>query len=326
MRTFPKMPVRLARCSRAALWCALSLCAMPLNAHAQQSPSVPVLRDIPLMSRLFTTPPVAKAPVLGDLPIIGRLYRVEPKTPAQPKVMGRQEAVSPPVPAQASGSTQALVSIEAKSATLGQVIELLMDQAHLSYTLDPNLEKLSIGSLKLRKVPFEIALRTLLKSAAGRATYTVEDGIYRILPQENLDAERQNTGVNPPVTPVAPTGPGGFGPFGSPGGFSSPAAPARKAAVEVLPSSQAGAEARVNLDMENTDLYDALKLIFTKAKLNYMLDPSLRSLSITAHIKGLAIHSALELLLKSVDSPVPLTYSVENGVYKIVDTLASGKP
>ncbi len=295
MRTFRLMSVRirLARCSRAAMWCALSLCAMPLNAHAQQSPSVPVLRAVPLIGLLFTTPPIAKAPVakvpvLSDLPIIGRLYRVEPKTPAQPKVAGSQD------------SSGQIVSLEAKSATLGQVIELLMDQAHLSYTLDPTLEKIPVGSLKLRKVPFEIALRTLLKSAAGRATYTFEDGIYRILPHENLDVEHHNSVVPNPAIPVVPAGDDA------------------KAGVEVSDTPFLDAGKKVNLELDNVPLSLALKLLFAQAKINHtiVVDPTLLNGHITAHLKNLDARSALEQLLKSAGTG--FTYRVDNGVYQIV--------
>lgn len=297
MRAFRRMSTRisLAHCSRAAVLCALSLCAMPHNAYAQQTQSIPVLGDLPLIGRLYTTPPVAKAPVLSDLPRIRRLYRVEWKTPAQPKVAGAQD------------SSGQIVSIEARSATLGQVIELLMDQAHLSYTLDAGLEKVPVGSLKLRKVPFDIALRTILKSASGRATYIREDGIYRILPQEILDVERQTPGMPQPS--------------GEPVG---------KATVEILNPALPGEDVKINLDVNNTNLYEALNLIFMKNKINYTLEPALRNFPITAHLNAVTLRDALELLLKSVNSPVPLTYRVENGVYKIVaktqDNTEGAKP
>ena len=155
-----------------------------------------------------------------------------------------------------------------------------------------------------------------MKSTAGRATYTFEDGIYRILPPGDLDAERKDAGANPPAAP------GGSGLFGAPGAFAppeAPKAPARKATIEILAPAQPGADVSMNLDVEGGDLYEALKLIFVKAKLNYTLDPSLRSLPITAHFTNAPLRVALELLLKSVDSAVPLTYRVENGVYKIVE-------
>ena len=116
MRMFQKTSarIRLARCFQAGALCALSLCALPQYAHAQQANSVPVL---------------------SRLPIVGKLYRVEPKTPAQPKMVGGQDAGS------------LLVSLEARSATLDEVLATLMDQAHLSYTLNPTLEKVHVGSL-----------------------------------------------------------------------------------------------------------------------------------------------------------------------------------
>lgn len=75
----------------------------------------------------------------------------------------------------------------------------------------------------------------------------------------------------------------------------------------------------INLDLENADLYSALKLLFVQIKGNYILDPSLRQLSVTAKLTNIPFRSALDLLLKSVNSQVPLTYKVEGGVYSIIE-------
>ncbi len=68
MRTFRSMSVRvpLAHYSRAALLCAVGLCALPQYAHAQQSNSVPVLGDLPVIGRLYQTPPVARSARFAD--------------------------------------------------------------------------------------------------------------------------------------------------------------------------------------------------------------------------------------------------------------------
>ena len=302
MRTFQKMPVRVrhARCSRAALWCALSLCAIPLNVRAQQSPSVPALRDAPLTGRLFTTPPIARAPVLSDLPIIGRTYRMEPKTPAQPKIAGGQDAGSQPVPVEVSGSRLPLVSIEVKSATLGQAIELLMDQAHLNYTLDPNLEKIPVGSLKLRKMPFDTVLRAILKCSANRATYTLQEDIYRILSPTVLEMERATPDAYNPDVPPPLAEPGAQSVIGA---SNTPFVDTRKP---------------VNLELDKVPLGDALKMLFAQAKLNHTLvvDSTLLNYRITASLKNMDADFALRQLLRSAGNG--LTYRIENGVYQII--------
>ena len=78
----------------------------------------------------------------------------------------------------------------------------------------------------------------------------------------------------------------------------------------------------IKLDLENADLYSALKLLFAQVKANYLLDPSLRQLSVSAHLSNIPFSTALELLLRSVNSPVPLTYKVEGGVYSILEKKA----
>ena len=71
----------------------------------------------------------------------------------------------------------------------------------------------------------------------------------------------------------------------------------------------------IRLNLENTDLYTAIKLLFSQAKAQYTLDPNLRGIYITAQINQ-PFRIALETLLRA--SNQPLTYSVENGVYSIV--------
>lgn len=71
----------------------------------------------------------------------------------------------------------------------------------------------------------------------------------------------------------------------------------------------------IKLNLENTDLYTAIKLLFSQAKAQYTLDPNLRGILITAQINQ-PFRIALETLLRA--SNQPLTYSVENGVYSIV--------
>ena len=75
----------------------------------------------------------------------------------------------------------------------------------------------------------------------------------------------------------------------------------------------------IKLDLENTDLYSALKLLFAQIKANYTLDPSLRQIPVTAHLNGIPFRIALDQILRGANSPVPLTYRVESGIYTIVE-------
>lgn len=305
MRTSRSVSIRvpLAHYSRAALLCAVSLCALPQYAHAQQTNSVPVLGDLPVIGRLYQTPPTAKVPVLGDLPIMGRLftnkvYRVQPAAPAQAKKPGKQAELP-------------LVTVEARNATLGSVIAQLMDQVDISYTLSYHLEKAPVGNLKLLKVPFDVALRAILKNTNGGATFTREDGIIRILSPSMLDAERQVPGAPIPVptpaektaTPALPA-------------TVTPTEPVATANVEAPDNSLPGADAKFFLDINDGSLYGALKLLFAQAKLNYTLSPALRNYHVTARIRSQGFRTTLEALLKASDHP--LTYRVENGMYHIV--------
>ena len=71
----------------------------------------------------------------------------------------------------------------------------------------------------------------------------------------------------------------------------------------------------ISLDLESTDLYAALTLLFKQAKANYTLDPNLRGTLVTVHVK-LPFKQALETVLKT--SGLPYTYQFENNVYSVV--------
>ncbi|HLK61060.1 MAG TPA: hypothetical protein VKU00_31130, partial [Chthonomonadaceae bacterium] len=73
------------------------------------------------------------------------------------------------------------------------------------------------------------------------------------------------------------------------------------------------ANKKVNLELESTNLYYALKLLFAQIKANFVIDESLRSLTVTAHLTQVPFRVALETLLKSTNTP--LTYTVDNGIY-----------
>ena len=75
----------------------------------------------------------------------------------------------------------------------------------------------------------------------------------------------------------------------------------------------------IKIDLENTDLYSALKLLFAQIKANYTLDPSLRQVPVTAHLNAIPFRIALDQILRGANSQVPLTYRVENGIYSIIE-------
>jgi len=80
-------------------------------------------------------------------------------------------------------------------------------------------------------------------------------------------------------------------------------------------SAEAANGPKIKLQLENADLYTALKLLFAQAHTQFTLDPALRSIYITVNINQ-PFRNALETLLRA--SNQPLTYNVENDVYSIV--------
>jgi len=76
------------------------------------------------------------------------------------------------------------------------------------------------------------------------------------------------------------------------------------------------ANKKIDLDLESTNLYYGLKLLFSQVKANFTIDESLKSLTVTAHLTQVPFRVALETLLKSTSTP--LTYKVENGIYSVV--------
>jgi hypothetical protein len=73
---------------------------------------------------------------------------------------------------------------------------------------------------------------------------------------------------------------------------------------------------KIDLDLESSNLYYGLKLLFSQVKANFTIDESLKSLTVTAHLTQVPFRTALETLLKSTSTP--LTYKVENGIYSVV--------
>ena len=81
---------------------------------------------------------------------------------------------------------------------------------------------------------------------------------------------------------------------------------------------------KIDLDLESTNLYYGLKLLFSQVKANFTIDDSLKSLTVTAHLTQVPFRVALETLLKSGNTP--LTYKVENGIYSVVPKVEDAAP
>ncbi len=94
-------------------------------------------------------------------------------------------------------------------------------------------------------------------------------------------------------------------------GFSHAQEPAKSAG-----QSQDINSKRVTLNLENADIRYALKLLFQSAGANYTLGGGVQG-TVTASLSDVPFRTALESLLKSVQSQSPLIYRVENGVYNV---------
>lgn len=94
------------------------------------------------------------------------------------------------------------------------------------------------------------------------------------------------------------------------------AIPIRAVAQGADGSQTAGLEKqKVSLDLESSNLYYGLKLLFSQVKCNFTIDESLKGLTVTAHFTDVPFRIALESLLKSTSTP--LTYKIENNIYSV---------
>ena len=88
--------------------------------------------------------------------------------------------------------------------------------------------------------------------------------------------------------------------------------------AQTTPDTKTGADAEkqtVALDLEDTDLYAAFKMLFQQAKVNYTLDNTLKGTKVTVHIKQ-PFRRAIDTLIRA--SGLPITLAIENGVYSII--------
>jgi len=100
------------------------------------------------------------------------------------------------------------------------------------------------------------------------------------------------------------------------GAIAAPALAQAPAASQSGGQSQDINSKRVTLNLDNADIRYALKLLFTNAGANYTLDQAVQG-TVTADLKDVSFRTALESMLRSVQTQSQLTYRVENGVYSV---------
>lgn len=83
-------------------------------------------------------------------------------------------------------------------------------------------------------------------------------------------------------------------------------------------SGDQNANKPVTLDLEDVDLYTALRLLFRQTGADYTLDPNLRGIRVTLHLRDKPFTTALDALLRAAGNNPPLTYTYQDGIYSIV--------
>lgn len=73
---------------------------------------------------------------------------------------------------------------------------------------------------------------------------------------------------------------------------------------------------KVTLNLENADIRYALKMLFEMVGVNYSLDVNVQG-SVTASLTNVSFRVALENILRTTQSQIPLTYRVQDGVYTV---------
>jgi beta-lactamase regulating signal transducer with metallopeptidase domain len=221
-------------------------------------------------------------------------------TPTLVTAAGRRATITRrAVPAQLDSEQRAemrLVTINAKKTLLLAVVDELMKQAHVNYTLDSQLQNAPIGAIRLTKVPFRTALDIILKASGAGATYQVEGGVYMIV-----------TRVESPSSSSEPVQNNRVSGAGQAASTSEPD-------VSITHGNMPD-EPHVKLSVQNCDLATTLSLMFTRANIQYTLDPAVRNVTVTANIDQ-PLRIALETLLRAGGNH--LTYRVENDIYAII--------
>ncbi len=270
-----------------ALLCAAGAGSLPIAAHAQQTRFVPVLSGLPVAGRMFVLRQDAPVPVV--LP---------------PKASDAPVPVVLPANAPVMPSGGVLVSIDAKSASLATLVDLLMEQAHASYTLSQKLTNAPIGNVKLRRVPLRVALDAILNMSEVPVMYRVENGIYRIMPKVETDGAGAHA--------AAPTGLRG-------GGSDSPEVYIPKVYVEINtvgPGVGGGvADPVFTISARDVSLYDALRELFGKSHMSLSVTDMTRHNLVTIDLHDQPLRDVVDALIKA--SGQAFSYRVVNGVYDI---------
>jgi hypothetical protein len=101
------------------------------------------------------------------------------------------------------------VNITLNQAPVRTALDTLFKSAGLNYTIDPSVT--GLVTVSLRAVPFDVALRSILRSSDPPLTFTVDDGVYDITPRNdqnivvNGGLGETGTGATAPTT-TADTG------------------------------------------------------------------------------------------------------------------------
>src|SRR6266513_1341641 len=74
------------------------------------------------------------------------------------------------------------VDLDVESANLYYALNLLFQHIKANFQLDPALKQLEVTA-HFHKVPFRVALETLLKSSGQPLTYRFENNIYTVVPK-----------------------------------------------------------------------------------------------------------------------------------------------
>jgi type II secretory pathway component HofQ len=115
-------------------------------------------------------------------------------------------ALIPAVPANAQDATLPTkeVNITLNQAPVRTALDTLFKSVGLNYTIDPSVT--GLVTVSLRAIPFDVALRSILRSSEPPLAFTVEDGIYNIHPREQqIDIGQTGAGQPEPVTQTSPT-------------------------------------------------------------------------------------------------------------------------
>ena len=95
-----------------------------------------------------------------------------------------------------------------------------------------------------------------------------------------------------------------------------PGGSARAQDTPPVPDANDPTMKKVSLDLEQTNLYSALKLLFGHINANYFLDPSLKNSEVSVHLRDVPFKIVLDTLIKSTG--LPITWKFEDNIYRIV--------